>query len=194
MTDKHPPKRSRKQRQLVETAETLFMRHGIKRVTVEEICRKASVSKMTFYKYFANKHALVKHLWNNWIEQGFDKLEEIDAMDIPFPEKIELMFSWKQKFLSKISTEFIGEFLHMDMGLEKIMERFLHFIVKAQRRGDIRPGIRPEFIMAVVDKLNELARDDGLMRNYPNHIEFRRELKDFFWSGILARPDQRSEL
>jgi AcrR family transcriptional regulator len=35
---------------IASTAEKLFMKFGIRRVSVEEICREASVSKMTFYK------------------------------------------------------------------------------------------------------------------------------------------------
>ena len=150
MSGKSHRKSSKKQRQIVETAETLFTRHGIKRITVEEICQKAGVSKMTFYKYFANKIELVKHLWNNWIEESFDKLDEIDAMDIAFPEKIELMFAWKAELVSKMSTEFIEELLPIEFEKEKAMRRFLEFIMKAQERGDIRPEIRPEFIMAII--------------------------------------------
>ena len=187
MSGKSHRKSSKKQTQIVETAETLFTRHGIKRITVEEICQKAGVSKMTFYKYFANKIELVKHLWNNWIEESFDKLDEIDAMDIAFPEKIELMFAWKAELVSKMSTEFIEELLPIEFEKEKVMRRFLEFIMKAQERGDIRPEIRPEFIMAVIDKLHELERDEDLMRMYPSYIEFNRELKDFFWFGLLTR-------
>ena len=184
---------SKKRGQIVETAETLFTRHGIKRITIEEICRKAGVSKMTFYKYFTNKIELVRHIWNNWIEEGFDKLDEINTMDIAFPEKIELMFEWKMELVSKMSTEFIEEFLPIDLDQEKIVQRFFQFFVEAQKRGDIRPEIRPEFIMAVIDKLNELARDDDLKKNYSSYIEFNRELKDFFWYGLLAKPESKSE-
>ena len=51
---------NKKIQQLVTTAQELFMRHGIRRVTVEEICSEANISKMTFYKYFKNKIELTK--------------------------------------------------------------------------------------------------------------------------------------
>lgn len=197
MPGKPVPKSSKKQQQILVTAETLFKRHGIKRVTIEEICQRAGVSKMTFYKYFDNKMGLVKHIWNNWIEEGFKKLDEINAMDIPFPEKIERMFQWKRAFTSKISVEFIEDFLHIEGGMEKIRQRFFQFIIESQKKGDIRPEVRPEFIMAVLDKLYELVRDENLMKKYPHYIEFNREIKDFLWYGLLAReiadaPQNRS--
>ncbi|RKY44359.1 MAG: TetR/AcrR family transcriptional regulator, partial [Candidatus Neomarinimicrobiota bacterium] len=35
---------------IVETGKKLFYRYGIKKVSVEEICKEAGVSKATFYK------------------------------------------------------------------------------------------------------------------------------------------------
>ncbi|UCD39298.1 MAG: helix-turn-helix transcriptional regulator, partial [Fidelibacterota bacterium] len=78
----------------MRTAEHLFSRFGARRVTVEEICREANVSKMTFYKYFPNKVELVRTIRDNWEEEGFMRFDEINAMDLPFPEKIDLMTRW----------------------------------------------------------------------------------------------------
>ncbi len=192
MTGKSIPKGSKKEKEIVETAETLFMRHGIKRITVEEICKKAKVSKMTFYRYFPNKPELVKHIWNGWIEEGFCKFDEINEMDIAFPEKIQKIFEWKQELVSKMSTEFIEEFLPIHLDLEEVTQRFFQFIVEAQKRGEVRPEIRPEFLMAVLDKLWELVLDDDLLKKYPNIMEFNRELKDFFWYGIITKENSGS--
>jgi len=192
MTAKTVQKKSKKREQIVETAKNLFMRHGIKRVTIEEICKKAGASKMTFYKYFPNKIELVKHIWKNMQDEGFNKLDEIDEMDISLPEKIQLMFSWKQEYVSNISDIFIEEILtiHMEhFDMEEYRKRFVQFIVGAQKRGEVRPEIRPEFFIAVLDKLQELAFDEELIRKYPNFIEFNREIKDFLWFGLYARPD-----
>ena len=191
MTGTSGTKSSIKKRQIVDTAEKLFTRHGIKRVTIEEICRKAGVSKMTFYKYFANKIVLVKHLHDKWTQEGFDRLDEINKMDIPFPEKMQRMFEWKEALVSKMSTEFLEDFLPIDMEIDKVLQRFLDFIVEAQKKGEIRPEIHPEFLMAVLDKLYDLVRDEDLRKTYPSLIDFQRELKDFFWFGILPRPESK---
>ena len=192
MNAKPVRKKSKKREQIIETAKDLFMRHGIKRVTIEEICKKAGASKMTFYKYFPNKMKLVKHIWGKMQEEGFNKLDEIDAMDIPLPEKIQLMFSWKQEYASNISDIFIEEILltHMEhFDMEGYRKRFMRFIENAQERGEVRREIRPEFFIAVLDKLQELAFDEELVKKYPSFIEFNREIKDFLWFGIYARPD-----
>jgi AcrR family transcriptional regulator len=192
MNTKPVHKKSKKREQIIKTAKNLFMQHGIKRVAVEEICKKAGASKMTFYKYFPNKIELVKHIWRNIQEEGFNKLDEINGMDIPLPEKIQLMFNWKQEFASNMSEIFIEEILpiHMEhMDLEGYKKRFMQFIVNAQKRGEVRRDIRPEFFIAVLDKLQELAFDEELIKKYPNFMEFNREIKDFLWFGFYARPD-----
>jgi AcrR family transcriptional regulator len=187
MAEKPATKRSKKEMQIAETAEDLFMRYGVKRVTVEEISRKAGVSKMTFYKYFANKIELVRHLWNAWVDEGYERLDEIDAMDIPLPEKIQMMFDWKTDLLSKMSTEFLEEILPLELEQEKVLGRFMEFIIRAQKRGEIRAGIHPEFLMAVLDKLYELGDNEELRAKYPSLLEFNREIKDFFWYGVIER-------
>ena len=193
MNAKPVQKKSKKRKQIIETAKGLFMRYGIKRVTIEEICKKAGASKMTFYKYFPNKIELVKHIWRNLQEEGFNKLDEIDAMDIALPEKIQLMFDWKQEFVSNISNEFIEEILPINIDVEEYRKRFVQFIVDAQKRGEVRSEIHPEFFIAVLDKLYELAHDEELTQRYPSFLEFNREIKDFFWFGIYARPDLGSK-
>ena len=189
MTNKSAQENPKKQQQIIETAEVLFLKHGIKRVTIEEICQKAGVSKMTFYKYFTNKIDLVKHIWNIWMQEARAKLEKLNEMNIPFAEKIEQMFAWKTELLSKMSTEFIEEFLPINMGVEETKQWFLEFISEAKKKGDIRAEIRTELLMAVIDKFYELAQDEDLIRKYPSIIEFNRELKDLLWSGLLTRTE-----
>ena len=53
-------KRSAKLQAILDAAKSLFWKHGIRRVTIEEICEVAGVSKMTYYKYFSNKTAIAK--------------------------------------------------------------------------------------------------------------------------------------
>ena len=54
--------KTKKQDQIIQAGRHLFWKYGMKRVSIEEICREAGVSKMTFYKYFANKTALALYI------------------------------------------------------------------------------------------------------------------------------------
>ena len=119
MINSKQSRRTKKKTQIIQTAEKLFSRYGSKRISVEEICRESWVSKMTFYKYFSNKLALVRSIKDMYVEEGFRKFDEINALDIEFPEKIDLMSRWKVEFGARISADFIREMVSIDDDIEE---------------------------------------------------------------------------
>lgn len=184
---------SKKQQQLVETAEDLFFRYGIKRVSIEEICQKANVSKMTFYRRFSNKVELVKYIWNGWMDEAYQKLESVEAMEIPFTEKLSIMLNYKLEWTAKMSDEVIEEFLHLpfyESARKAWIQRVMQFLAKAQQQGDIRPEIRLEFILIVLEHLQKLVDHERLKSLYPDYIEFTKEFWNFFYYGILTRRNE----
>jgi AcrR family transcriptional regulator len=184
------PKTSKKQQQIVDTARELFFRYGVKRVTVEEICQKAQVSKMTFYKYFANKTELAKHIILEMFREGWQKLDEVEALPIPFPEKLQKILDYKLDVTAQVSSDFIEEYLTMpffEHERQKWLARVMQFLTDAQQRGDIRCEIRPEFILVMADKIKEVNEDTRLKSLYPSSIELTRELWNFFYYGIVTR-------
>jgi AcrR family transcriptional regulator len=179
--------------QILSTAEDLFQRFGFKRITIEEICAKATVSKMTFYKYFPNKNELIKKILNSWLKQVEQQINEIDVMDIPFTEKIRKLLSLKEESSSKISKEFMAEYMNPDPDLQNFIKDFyrratilfIDFIKKAQEKGEVRREIKPEFLVAILNKMLELAKDETLINLYPRVIDFSLEINNFIYCGIL---------
>lgn len=54
---------SEDQRQhIIKAAGELFFRHGIRSVSIDDICRELGMSKKTFYVYFDSKDALIDQL------------------------------------------------------------------------------------------------------------------------------------
>ena len=183
----------RKKEQIISTAEELFQKFGFKRVTVEEICLKASVSKMTFYKYFDNKEELIKNMMTNWLNQTIDLVIQIKDLNIPFMEKIEMLLKLKQEGTAKFSKEMLFDYINPEPEMQIFMndfyirgkELFVKFIREAQLKGDVRQEIKPEFLIAVLDKFIELARDPELLSLYPNVTDFSLEINKFVYCGIL---------
>ena len=196
----HVPSQSRKQKQIVESAIALFTRHGIRRVTVEEICREAGASKMTFYRYFTNKIELVKHIWTGWFNGGIARLAEIKAMEVPFAEKVGLLLEYKMEFLSAVSPELVSDLLHRNPELEDFVQElrgrgrqaFCQFLVEAQEKGDMRAGVRPEFVMVVMDRLHDMADDPHLLSIYSDPVELIAEINNFLFYGILPPPEREA--
>lgn len=185
--------RPKKLSQILSTAEDLFQRFGFKRITIEEICSKADVSKMTFYKYFPNKNELIKRILNNWMDQIEIALKEITLKSIPFTEKIKILFRLKEELSPKFSREFIQEYINPDPEIQLIFKgfyergitSFIDFIKVSQLKGEVRKDIKPEFLYAVINKILELAKEQTLINLYPSMLDFSLELNNFIYFGVL---------
>ncbi len=188
MTTTQAP-RSKKYRHIVETAEELFFKHSVKRVSVEEICKKANVSKMTFYRYFSNKQELAEHIIHLMFEQGFAKLDEVEALEISFTEKLQIMLDYKLEFVEKMSSEYIREYMHLIQGpmAQQWMQRVMQFWKHAQERHEIRDDVRPELIMLMADKYSELVDDPRVAQLYPDYADLTKEVWKMFYYGVLPR-------
>ena len=187
---------SPKFRKLVQTARDLFFRHGIKRVTVEEICQKAGVSRMMFYRYFRNKDVIAMHILDQIYSDAWNKFEEILAEDIPFEEKIRQIAVVKMEMVDEYSMEFLNELLadeDSECGKLLIQKRkesyeFTRKIyTDAQERGDIRKDIKINFIMFVMEYSLEIIRDERVQSMYPDMKELVHEIFALLFYGILSR-------
>lgn len=175
----------KKYAQLVETAKGLFLKHGIKRVTVEEICEKASVSKVTFYKYFSDKTQLARIIVDQLNDEGFSKFDEINRLDLPYPEKVDLMTQWRAAFFSQMAAEFIEDVLVFEDIHQEVQKRYLRNITDAQAKGEIRPDLSPELILLVTEKLNDIVKDGSWKAIFTDFNEFQRQIRKMYYYGLL---------
>jgi AcrR family transcriptional regulator len=185
----------RKEKEIVSAAKRLFRRYGVKRVTVEEIVGEAGVGKATFYRYFPNKTALVKRIMGELNDVVLERTDAVLRQQRPFDEKVRLLIDDKLRQASSTSEAFFDEFFraddpevraHIDALLHQSQRRFVDFMVEAQAYGQVRTEIRPEFMLALLGKINELAADEALRACYPDYVSFTRELIDFLFYGLLS--------
>jgi len=192
---------SNNQRKIKTAAEELFQKHGIKRVTVEEISARAGVSKMTFYKYFPNKKELVKFLWQAMVDSGLEKLEQVEKSEMTFPQKIQALLKMKEEGVSQMGNQYAREYLEFVPEVQEFynqmftlsMTKFMDFIRQAQEKGEVRKSLRPEFFLAAIRKLMELAQDEQLVALYQNYTDFALEVNNFMYYGIMPLPGSESK-
>ena len=171
--------------QLLEASRELFFKYGVKRVTVEEICGKANVSKMTFYKYFSDKMQLAELIRDDLMKQAFAKYFEINALDISFPEKIDLITQWRIDFFSRMTPEFIEDMLDVKDTLEKLKKHYLKVVSDAQKKGEIRKELSPELIWLVTEKLNEIVKDGSWKQVCKDYQDFQQQMRRMYFYGLL---------
>ncbi len=184
-----------KYQQIILTAKDLFWKYGVKRVSVEEICREAGVSKMTFYKFFPNKKELAIAIIQRFVGNLAGEFKEMVKSKIPFEEKISKMFLIKYRATENISSEFITDVyknpeLEIHVYMEKIggevLKDFVAFLKDSQKKGLIRNDIKPEFILAYQNQLSNMMEDVELMKKYKEPSEFIMEAMRFLFYGIIT--------
>ncbi len=187
---------NQKLQQIYSTAKFMFMRYGFKRVSIEEICREAGISKMTFYKFFSNKFDLLKFILEQITADSFAEYREILAQDIPYAEKVKLMIQMKMKYTDELSQEFFNDLYKnaepelvefWQQKTQAMMELVLEDLKAAQAQGDVRSEIKPEFILYFLNHIFEMVKDDRLLRLYDSPQALVNELTRFFFYGILPR-------
>ena len=190
-TNCHP-----KKEELKCCAHDLFCKHGVKRVSVEEICQKAGVSKMTFYRHFTNKECMVEQIIKELFDDFHKQLLEIKRMKIPFEEKIQKILLKKIEFTEKYSREFLKEIMtgsipELKEFIEEKNQNHLMDIrkmfVSAKKNGDIRKEVNIDFIMYMLIKMREMFHDEKLNHLYPDETCLMKEMFTFFYYGILTR-------
>lgn len=181
---------------LVETAKELFFRYGIRRVSIEEICQEAGVSKMTFYRYFPNKAAIAKHVLESIYNEGRERINSILAMDLPFEERLKKVLVTKMEYADKYSREFIKDLM---MGTEPELKKYIEeetkhslnelrkIFLDAQKKGEIRSDIKVDFIIYMMNVMREVFKDENLQKLYPDFGSLMKDAFNFFYYGVLNK-------
>jgi AcrR family transcriptional regulator len=185
---------SQKQNQLIQTGEALFVKHGMRRVTVEEICRQAGVSKPTFYKYFQNKAALARRIVELWIEECLRRIDRIEEAEVPFPEKLKQILAIKQELSARPGPEFLEDLIPLDIDLSYALRRVMFFLVEGQQQGDIRADVRPEVLMAAFNLLNSMQHDPRIRALYEDAETLAGDVFKLFHYGALSAAHREAGL
>jgi AcrR family transcriptional regulator len=189
-------KHNKKYWQLLNTGKDLFWKFGIRRVTVEEICTEAKVSKMTFYKFFTNKTDLVKHIIDHLYDESLTKYLDIINSEKPYKDKVTEMAMLKFEGTDNISHEFLTDYYalfdnelsgYLKKKFDNILKVMLDGFIEAQKNGDIRDDVKPEFIIYFINHMMTMAGDSNLKAIYPDARELIMELMNFFFYGIMQR-------
>lgn len=186
---------STKCKAIITTATDLFMRYGVKRVTVEEICKSASVSKMTFYKYFNNKTDLAEHIIFSILDKAQIEFDSIWKQLSTFEHKINQFIKLKMVYAKKFSKEFFLDFMKFSPKIErKIIEysqqnqiTFFKMIEQAQQSGSIRKDISTNFMSYMLNHVMELRENEDFIAIYENLEDLTMDMINFYFFGIMGK-------
>ena len=161
---------------LKQIATKLFYEQGWVLTSVAEICRVADVSRVTFYKYFPTKQALVKCIFEeqkNKMRQEFDRLLATKA---DLATVIQQILTMQQESMATLYSAAVLHDLNHDqdetlqaffrqMAQEKY--HYMHYFFSTlQQRKSVRNDFPVILIDVLIQKMDEMIHSSVLQQHY----------------------------
>ena len=165
-----------KQQIIIDVAYRLFREQGFSAVSVGSICAEAAVSRVTFYKYYSGKNALLQEIVTEQKNRVRAEFENLLARKCSLREAAETVFALqKQSFEELYSSAFLRD-IEENTDLE--LERFFHelneekyafmrgFFHTLQQRRLIQPDLPVELIDLFIRQADILMYHPQLVALY----------------------------
>ncbi|HET9487784.1 MAG TPA: TetR/AcrR family transcriptional regulator [Chryseosolibacter sp.] len=177
-------------------AEDLFMRYGVRSISMDDIARHLSVSKKTLYQHFADKEDIVTvtckaHLERNANEfhairdKAKNAIEELAQLSVCLKRNMQDMNPSLLFDLQKYHPKAWG--VWMDHKNKFIRDSVVRNLKQGIEEGYFRPDMDPEVIAAVRLELVQLAFNEEIFpRERFKLPEVQMQIFDHFVFGLLT--------
>lgn len=154
---------------IIETSFSLFLKYGIKSVSMDDIAQNIGISKKTIYKHFENKEDLVRHILVNHIEQDESAISAIRKSSENAIDEIVIIGRHVLRFLRGVSPTILFDLKKYYSSLWNKYEN-MHFsyirmvihenIIRGQEEGYYHRDIDPEIVSKLYLRLSRSIADE----------------------------------
>ena len=183
--------------QILRGAAKLFIRYGIKTITMDDVARELHVSKRTLYELFNKKHDLVDEIVSTHIEVENRLLLNIISES---ENAIEIMLKSSKYILHMYSKLRPSVLYDLKRHYPDIWEKVEHFnndyirqmiennLMRGIKEGVYRKDIEPKILATFYTLQLQIFSDDS--NNHLNEFDFNKLTKQFFsyhLHGIMSQ-------
>lgn len=183
-----------KKQKIEQVAKELFLKYGFKKVTVDEICRKAHVSRKTYYTFYDNKNALVLYIVDEISKQSLQDFRILIDGPGSFAEKMSKAMELKFEFSKSISMEFVADIFdpaateimeYWKKAMQESMLLLMNFLKDGQRRGEMNPDLNLNFVLWFYGKMSEILKAPEAMMLFGSAEELVKQVTQVLVFGIM---------
>ncbi|OHX64217.1 TetR/AcrR family transcriptional regulator [Flammeovirga pacifica] len=183
---------------LIQSAYSLFLQNGIKKISITDIIENAGVSKMSFYRQFKNKDAILLEVLIQFFDSGLMEYQKLVDKKLSFVDFLNEIIVMKIYFSRQMSKAFMEEIMTTDDQTEEIQDFILNYqqkstalfideILKAKANGEIGDDYSIEFLMYMMGKAQESASDTFFLNTFDSLEEAVRQVTKFYFFGIYGQ-------
>ena len=163
--------------QILEKSEALFLRYGLKSVTMEDIARKLGISKKTLYQFVDNKADLVAQIMMAHIEKEKALMEGLRANSDDAIEEMLQIARYGIQQLRKLSPSVMYDlqkyYQHLWQMVQKLHRVYVHRLIQENiergiAQGVYRADINPDILAKIYVMSTMSVVDDEVfpIKNY----------------------------
>ncbi len=186
---------------ILDAAEKLFKKYGIRSVTMADIAFQLGISKKTIYKQIENKNDLVARIMNRYIANEKQMCENIAAQPMSALEHLLRIFVNIQKQISEIHPAMFYDLQKYHSSVWKLLEDFqqdyVHRVTEMNLKQGVEEGIyRADintFVMAkiYVNFIPVLSNVESLTLEGCSAHEIHQEFIKYHIHGIVSEKGRQ---
>ncbi len=167
---------------ILSKAEEMYMRYGIKSVTMDDIAKELGISKKTLYQYVDNKTDLIEKVIQEHVRIEIEEIEHIIRQSLdPIDEMLSIARYLVQQ-LKKLSPTTVYDLKKYHKECWKLMESLHHHhvyksvkdnIERGKAKGLYRANVSPDIIARLYIGAIYLIVDENL---FPSQEYARADL------------------
>jgi len=178
----------------------IFYERGIRKVTVEELCAGLSISKRTFYKYFAGRDVLAEAVMLERFAAYGPKIFENLNSSAPVDQVLETHFDLlMNKLFGHVSMQMFADFQDLfpetwekiESIRKEIISMFAGLLERGQQDGLIRRDVDPVVVGKIMQGVvSHLANPQFLLAAGLDMEAFIRNWQNICMHGLLLSVEQ----
>ena len=149
---------------ILKTAETLFVKFGIRSVSIDDICKEIQISKKTFYTEFEQKADLVVEVCSRIVGKQKSEKEQARLAEMTSNNPIDVIFSYRLPLQSKVHRKYAA-FLYdlnkyypeiqqqrVEAKIDEIRRALLNFLQSGVEQGWFRSDLNLDLMAQFLTK------------------------------------------
>ena len=192
-------KMKQKRESILRAALELFKVYGFKKVSINDIARKADVSQVTIYNHFGSKDGLVREVVKAQLMGILERAREIMKEDRPFPEKLETIVFDKTEIASQYHGELMQTAAQNDPEMRQWIDSWwqsdvnqitVDLLEEGKRQSYINTQQSEEILILYLEILRRgVFASPDLLANLEPDVELYRKLNHLFIYGLMGKRD-----
>jgi AcrR family transcriptional regulator len=181
---------------IILKSEELFMRYGIKSITMDEVARHCNMSKKTIYQYFPDKDSLVKAIMEKHMAEDVCKIGQLLGQGLSALEEVLKISEFMKKDMLEIHPSVLFDLKKYHSSAYEVFEKhrdghFMDVVSQNLVKGIAEGVYRPDIDVRLFSRLRVIELEAMFDRNLFHEPEwdiFKVQLYfiDHFVRGLVT--------